>query len=86
MSDRRLVLSFFPEELAAENATVALKDSGIADGDAFGILALGSNGTLNARYRPRRPLAFAGHAAAASKASSVNSWASDAALTSTVDR
>ena len=46
MSDRRLVLSFFPEELAADNAAVALKDSGIAHGDAIGILALDSGGKL----------------------------------------
>jgi hypothetical protein len=30
----------FPDELAADNAAVALKDSGIADGDAIGILAV----------------------------------------------
>jgi hypothetical protein len=46
MSDRQLVLSFFPEELAADNAAVALKDSGIAHGDAIGILALDSRGKL----------------------------------------
>ena len=46
MSDRQLVLSFFPEEVAADNAAVALKDSGIAHGDAIGILALDSDGKL----------------------------------------
>jgi hypothetical protein len=46
MSDRQLVLSFFPGELAADNAAVALKDSGIAHGDAIGILALDSSGKL----------------------------------------
>ena len=46
MSDRQLVLSFFPEEVAADNAAVALKDSGIAHGDAIGILALDSRGKL----------------------------------------
>ena len=46
MADRQLVLSFFPDELAADNAAVALKDSGIADGDAIGILALDSDGKL----------------------------------------
>ena len=46
MSDRQLVLSFFPGELAADNAAVALKDSGIAHGDAIGILALDSGGKL----------------------------------------
>src|SRR3954451_10166172 len=46
MSDRQIVLSFFPEELAADSAAVALKGSGIADGDAIGILALDSHGKL----------------------------------------
>src|SRR6187455_392425 len=46
MSDRQLVLSFFPGEPAADNAAVALKDSGIAHGDAIGILALDSGGKL----------------------------------------
>jgi hypothetical protein len=46
MSDRQLVLSFFPDELAADNAAVALKDSGIAHGDAIGILVLDSGGKL----------------------------------------
>ena len=46
MSDRQLVLSFFPEERAADDAAVALKESGIAHGDAIGILALDSAGKL----------------------------------------
>ncbi|MGZ4200173.1 MAG: hypothetical protein ACXVP1_08300 [Thermoleophilia bacterium] len=46
MADRQLVLAVFPDELAADNAAVALKDSGIADGDAIGILALDSSGKL----------------------------------------
>ena len=46
MSDRQLVLSFFPDELAADSAAVALKESGIAHGDAIGILALDSDGKL----------------------------------------
>jgi hypothetical protein len=46
MADRQLVLAVFPDELAADNAAVALKDSGIADGDAIGILALDSHGKL----------------------------------------
>ena len=46
MSDRQLVLSFFAKEIAADNAAVALKDSGIADGDAIGILVLDSDGKL----------------------------------------
>ena len=46
MSDRQLVLAVFPDELAADNAAVALKDSGITEGDAIGILALDSDGKL----------------------------------------
>ena len=46
MADRHLVLAVFPDELAADSAAAALKDSGIADGDAIGILALDSDGKL----------------------------------------
>ena len=46
MSARQLVLSFFADELAADNAAVALKDSGITHGDAIGILVLDSGGKL----------------------------------------
>ena len=46
MADRQLVLAFFPDEPAADDAAAALKDSGIADGDAIGILALDSHGKL----------------------------------------
>lgn len=46
MSDRQLVLAVFPDEPAADDATVALKDSGIAQGDAIGILVLDSEGKL----------------------------------------
>ena len=46
MSARQLVLSFFADELAADNAAMALKDSGITHGDAIGILVLDSGGKL----------------------------------------
>ena len=46
MADRQLVLAFFPDEPAADNAAAALKDSGTAHGDAIGILALDSHGKL----------------------------------------
>jgi hypothetical protein len=46
MANRQLVLAVFPDELAADSAAVALKDSKIADGDAIGILALDANGKL----------------------------------------
>jgi uncharacterized membrane protein len=46
MADRQLILAVFPDELAADNAAVALKDSGITEGDAVGILVLDSDGEL----------------------------------------
>jgi hypothetical protein len=46
MANRQLVLSVFPNELAADNATAGLKDSGVALGDAIGILVLDSAGKL----------------------------------------
>ena len=46
MADRQLVLAVFPDELAADSAAAELKDSGIADGDAIGILALDADGKL----------------------------------------
>ena len=46
MADRQLLLAVFPDELAADSAAVALKDSGITEGDAIGILALDSAGKL----------------------------------------
>jgi hypothetical protein len=46
MSDRHLVVGVFPDERRADNAAVALKDSGIARGDAIGILVLDSHGKL----------------------------------------
>jgi hypothetical protein len=46
MADKQLVLAVFPDELAADSAAAALKDSGIADGDAVGILVLDADGKL----------------------------------------
>jgi hypothetical protein len=46
MAHRQLVLAVFPDELAADSAALALKKSGVAHGDAIGILALDSNGKL----------------------------------------
>ena len=46
MANRQLVLAIFPDELAADSAAAALKESGIADGDAIGILVLDANGKL----------------------------------------
>jgi hypothetical protein len=44
IANRQLVLAVFPDELAADSAAVALKDSDIADGDAIGILGLDGDG------------------------------------------
>jgi uncharacterized membrane protein len=46
MANRQLVLAVFPDEMAADSAAMALKESGIADGDAVGILVLDANGKL----------------------------------------
>ena len=46
MTDRQLVISVFPDEPAADAAASSLKDSGLADGDALGILVLDKDGKL----------------------------------------
>jgi uncharacterized membrane protein len=46
MAKRQLVLAIFPDEPAADAAAVALKESGIAHGDAIGILVLDDQGKL----------------------------------------
>ena len=46
IADRQLVLAVFADEPAADDAAAALKDSGIAHGDAIGILALDRKGKL----------------------------------------
>jgi|1185.fasta_scaffold200865_2 hypothetical protein len=46
MASRQLVLALFPDELAADTAALALKESDIAHGDAVGILALDESGKL----------------------------------------
>jgi hypothetical protein len=46
MANRQLVLAVFADEVAADSAAVALKASGIADGDAVGILVLDADGKL----------------------------------------
>src|SRR5262245_27288743 len=46
MSDKQLVIAIVPDEVAADRAALALKDSGTAKGDAVGILALDSEGNV----------------------------------------
>jgi hypothetical protein len=46
MAEKQLVLSFFADEPAADAAALALKDSGVAGGDAIGLLVLDDAGEL----------------------------------------
>src|SRR3954454_18243095 len=46
MAKQQLVLSVFPDELAADSAAVALKESDVAHGGAIGILVLDGKGKL----------------------------------------
>ena len=46
MAEKQLVLSFFADEPAADAAAMTLKDSGMASGDAIGILVLDAAGNL----------------------------------------
>jgi hypothetical protein len=46
MANRQLVLAVFPDEMAADSAAVALKESGVAHRDAIGILVLDAAGKL----------------------------------------
>ena len=46
MAEKQLVLSFFADEPAADAAAMAMKDSGIASGDAVGILVLDAAGNV----------------------------------------
>lgn len=42
----QLVLSFFPDLTAADAAAARVKESGVAEGDAIGVLALDAHGKL----------------------------------------
>jgi hypothetical protein len=46
MADKQLVLSFFADESAADAAATDLKGSGVASGDAIGLLVLDAAGNL----------------------------------------
>jgi hypothetical protein len=46
MAEKQLVLSFFADEPAADAAALALKDSGVASGDAIGLLVQDAAGNL----------------------------------------
>ncbi|HVR14312.1 MAG TPA: DUF1269 domain-containing protein, partial [Gaiellaceae bacterium] len=46
MAEKKVVISIFENEAAADAAVVALKDAGIAREDAIGVLVLGQNGDV----------------------------------------
>ena len=46
MSDKRVVLAVFDDEATADAAAESLKETGIAAGDAIGVLVVGPDGTL----------------------------------------
>lgn len=46
MADKQLLLSFFADEPAADAAATTLRDSGLAAGDAIGLLVLDAGGNL----------------------------------------
>src|SRR5271170_2339596 len=48
MSNKTVVLAIFNDEGSADAAAVALKDSGVAKGDAMGVLVLNEKGELKA--------------------------------------
>ena len=48
MSNKSMVLAIFKNEASADNAAEALKDSGVAKGDAIGVLVLNEKGELKA--------------------------------------
>ena len=48
MPNKTVVLGIFKDELAADAAAAALKDSGVAKGDAMGVLVLNDKGELKA--------------------------------------
>lgn len=48
MANKTVVLAIFNDEVSADAAAARLKDSGVAHGDAIGVLVLGDNGELKA--------------------------------------
>jgi len=54
MSNKTVVLAIFKDEARADDAAVSLKDSGIARGDAIGVLVLNEKGELKAEKVGKR--------------------------------
>ena len=48
MSNKMVVLAIFKDEVSADAAAAALKESGVAKGDAIGVLVLNEKGELKA--------------------------------------
>ena len=48
MANKTVVLGIFKDEISADAAAAALKDSGVAKGDAMGVLVLDEKGDLKA--------------------------------------
>ena len=48
MSNHTVVLAIFSDEASADGAAASLKDSGVAKGDAIGVLVLDEQGELKA--------------------------------------
>jgi hypothetical protein len=48
MAKKRVVLAIFPDEPAADAAVASLKSTGLADGDAIGVLVLDQSGNIKA--------------------------------------
>jgi len=54
MSNKTVVLAIFRDEASADTAAASLKDSGIARGDAIGVLVLNEKGELKAEKVGKR--------------------------------
>lgn len=54
MSNKVLVLAIFADEASADAAAASLKDTGVADGDAIGVLVLDEHGELKAQKVGKR--------------------------------
>jgi hypothetical protein len=54
VSNHTVVLAIFNDEVSADSAATSLKDSGVAKGDAIGVLVLDENGELKADKAGKR--------------------------------
>jgi hypothetical protein len=54
MSNKTVVLAIFSDEASADMAAESLKDSGVAKGDAIGVLVLNEKGEIKADKVGRR--------------------------------